>query len=581
MVSEEEAMRALPPQGWLHDYVEFAMKRTDACAAYHIACGLSALTQAGLGVIRFGGIKVPMSLFCLLVGESSTSRKTASINIGAEIVADADPTAIIEKVASKEALVGFLHKHPKRLLVYEEFGAFLAAAERGPLLAMKTALNDCLDMQTEVFTPRGWLRYEDIRSSDLVYSLNKETDELEWVPIQRISYRPVAAGERMFELQTEHHNIRTTEGHIFYVKGVGQQDFYSAFAGAQLAGYDAGFQLPHTTRVLRPSTLMGRSLTNADPGERVWCVTNRNSTIITRRGGKISIIGNCHDSAPLGNAQAKDTREGKNKGIIRDALVSILAGSAPHYLERHTEEVDWRDGFFARFFVIHSKRERTFKMPTDDPATRKRLTQKLTEKIFTSMERKPDPPVFEGLSDEARDLWYAWFDQLEKREQAARFSAAITRAPSFALRIASLLALDYGGILEAERWQIGVEELAPAIAIAELHIKSTCSLGAYIAESPDMARRRSVLSAIDHNKPTPMSTIISRSRLLLFEVQRLLASLQAEKCVSRCDESLESNEGEAHYSRSIQLSDTYTPPELPDYVWNSEPLVPPVEAPRG
>lgn len=28
-------------------------------------------------------------------------------------------------------------------------------------------------------------------------------------------------------------------------------------------------------------------------GERVWCVTNRNSTLVTRRGGKVAIIGNC------------------------------------------------------------------------------------------------------------------------------------------------------------------------------------------------------------------------------------------------------------------------------------------------
>jgi len=29
------------------------------------------------------------------------------------------------------------------------------------------------------------------------------------------------------------------------------------------------------------------------PGEKVWCITNKNSTIVTRREGKIAIIGNC------------------------------------------------------------------------------------------------------------------------------------------------------------------------------------------------------------------------------------------------------------------------------------------------
>ncbi|HYE24647.1 MAG TPA: hypothetical protein VEG32_05545, partial [Clostridia bacterium] len=35
------------------------------------------------------------------------------------------------------------------------------------------------------------------------------------------------------------------------------------------------------------------SLSDPAPGERVWCVRNRLSTLVVRRAGKISIIGNC------------------------------------------------------------------------------------------------------------------------------------------------------------------------------------------------------------------------------------------------------------------------------------------------
>jgi superfamily II DNA or RNA helicase len=35
------------------------------------------------------------------------------------------------------------------------------------------------------------------------------------------------------------------------------------------------------------------SLEDAREGERVWCVTNRNSTLVTRRCGKVVIVGNC------------------------------------------------------------------------------------------------------------------------------------------------------------------------------------------------------------------------------------------------------------------------------------------------
>lgn len=33
-----------------------------------------------------------------------------------------------------------------------------------------------------------------------------------------------------------------------------------------------------------------------EPGERVWCVRNRNSTLVTRRRGKVAIIGNCPEA---------------------------------------------------------------------------------------------------------------------------------------------------------------------------------------------------------------------------------------------------------------------------------------------
>lgn len=44
---------------------------------------------------------------------------------------------------------------------------------------------------------------------------------------------------------------------------------------------------PQDDRASKPS------LENPRPGEFVWCLTNKNSTLITRRRGKVAIIGNC------------------------------------------------------------------------------------------------------------------------------------------------------------------------------------------------------------------------------------------------------------------------------------------------
>lgn len=43
--------------------------------------------------------------------------------------------------------------------------------------------HDCLDMQTEVLTRRGWLKFDDIRDDDEIMSLIPETGEWEWGPI--------------------------------------------------------------------------------------------------------------------------------------------------------------------------------------------------------------------------------------------------------------------------------------------------------------------------------------------------------------------------------------------------------------
>lgn len=65
---------------------------------------------------------------------------------------------------------------------------------------------------------------------------------------------------------------------------------------------------------------------DSKPGERVWCVTTRMGTIVTRRSGKVIIMGNCgRGTRPL-YAPGHDlsTREGR--------LAAIAAGSKPNCL---------------------------------------------------------------------------------------------------------------------------------------------------------------------------------------------------------------------------------------------------------
>ena len=51
MLTEREVWDALPPSGFLRSYVEYASQCTDAHVAYHLAGGLTMLTQTVIGLL--------------------------------------------------------------------------------------------------------------------------------------------------------------------------------------------------------------------------------------------------------------------------------------------------------------------------------------------------------------------------------------------------------------------------------------------------------------------------------------------------------------------------------------------------
>lgn len=117
---------------------------------------------------------------------------------------------------------------------------------------------DCLDSETEVLTGRGWVGMNDIDATDCVYSLNRASERVELVSIDRIVRRPVASGEKMAVFESQHFDIRVTEGHEFHIKqrsrGAAGQKWYVKSGRAlterraefrlPLAGIDVKFDLP-------------------------------------------------------------------------------------------------------------------------------------------------------------------------------------------------------------------------------------------------------------------------------------------------------------------------------------------------
>ena len=85
-------------------------------------------------------------------------------------------------------------------------------------VSMLTEGWDCLDLETEILTADGWRGYGQISPGDSVYALNRQTEKIERVPVLEYGERSVREDEHMVSIQSQHLNIRVTEGHEFHIK---------------------------------------------------------------------------------------------------------------------------------------------------------------------------------------------------------------------------------------------------------------------------------------------------------------------------------------------------------------------------
>lgn len=144
--SEADVLATLPPRGFLRDYVPYAMRCSDAHASYHLGTGLVALAQTVPIDLHFPfGNPIYANLYTLAVGPSGASRKSASITTATNLLRGAVESAVGETPGSREALVDGLRTNPRQVITYSEFGAFLASAERGYLMPLKTTLTEAWD----------------------------------------------------------------------------------------------------------------------------------------------------------------------------------------------------------------------------------------------------------------------------------------------------------------------------------------------------------------------------------------------------------------------------------------------------
>lgn len=119
---------SLVPQGtFLSSYVAYASKYTDAPEIFHVACGYTILGAAlGRQVVWpvWGGVYP--NFYTVLVGPSTTSRKSTAIRLAKGVLQHAFPSRIWPEEFSYEGLIEVMKQTPVGILLYSELASLLA-----------------------------------------------------------------------------------------------------------------------------------------------------------------------------------------------------------------------------------------------------------------------------------------------------------------------------------------------------------------------------------------------------------------------------------------------------------------------
>jgi hypothetical protein len=146
MLTEIEVANAVPPHGFIRDYVLHAVKQTTAPLAYHLGTGLSILATTcplDYGMNYAGRLRA--NIFVLLVGRSGEDQKSTAMGIGRDLLFEAAAPLVGDFPGSPEGLIDSLSRCPSQIVPISEFGRFLASAQRGYFEPIKALMADLWD----------------------------------------------------------------------------------------------------------------------------------------------------------------------------------------------------------------------------------------------------------------------------------------------------------------------------------------------------------------------------------------------------------------------------------------------------
>jgi len=140
---------------------------------------------------------------------------------------------------------------------------------KGKWLFMIGGNHDCLDMETEALTRRGWLKHKDIRDDDEVFSLDRDTNKGVWTPILRKFSRPNS--ETMVRVNARGIDMLVTPNHRVLSEKRPQDKKYRVDYG-----YSKASELPCRFKVPAAAVAAGDGVDLSDDQIRLagWILTD-------------------------------------------------------------------------------------------------------------------------------------------------------------------------------------------------------------------------------------------------------------------------------------------------------------------
>jgi hypothetical protein len=254
------------------------------------------------------------------------------------------------------------------------------------------------------------------------------------------------------------------------------------------------------------------------------------------------ILTDLYDCGTAGRNLAPRGKKRKACATVEEnPRLSLLGGVTPGLLEEYTLEIDWTEGFLARFFTLFGTAERKLPYaPFSGEGARDALANTL--KSYSEFDTDPFAPTSiepcKGFSVGAAHLWNSWCESIRERAEMGEYAikAAIHRAQGHAIKIALLLAWDYGAVRSGRPWYVDLDALEPALAFTELHIQSVEEIAQGLAADRDMRDERRMLRAIT-DEPIAYGPALRAAHLVKKRGDDMIASLLEKGLVARLADS--------------------------------------------